>query len=191
LNEPRDEELLAAIGRGEKTAEKEFFLGNRQRAYRAAYRLLGNEPDALDAVSDAFVKAFKAAGAFRGESSAKTWFYRIVVNTAFDYRRRRRRTVSLDEGDEESGVLADLIAGDGETPPEAAARAETAVKIREAIDGLGEKHRAVFVLAAVEELSYKEISDTLGISIGTVMSRLFYARKYLQKSLSGQVEGGR
>jgi len=159
----------------------------RQKAYRVAYRLLGNEADASDAAADSFVKAFAAAAGFRGESSVKTWFYRIVVNTSLDLRRRRKRNVSMDAGDEEAS-LADSIPAKAENPFDAAERSEISVKIADAVASLSEKHRAVFVLAVVEELSYREIADTLGISIGTVMSRLFYARKYLQESLSGYLE---
>jgi RNA polymerase sigma-70 factor (ECF subfamily) len=179
-----DEVLLAEIARGDHGAEREFFERHRQRAYRTAYRLLGNEADALDATSDSFVKAFKSARAFRGESSARTWFYRIVVNTSLDLRRARRRTVSLDAGGDEEGSLGDSVASGEEGPVETAARSETSGAIAAAIARLDEKHRPVFVLAAIEEMSYREIAETLGISIGTVMSRLFYARKYLQKSLA-------
>mgnify|MGYP001193091321 CR=1 FL=1 len=190
MDELSDHEILAAVGRGDQAAQKEFFLRYRQKAYRAAYRLLGNDADALDATSDAFVKVFRAASGFRGEASVKTWFYRIVVNTSLDLARKRKRMLSLDGPGEEPGSLADFIDSGQETPPEAVLRGEMSEKISAAIDALGEKHRSVFVLAAVEQLSYREIADALGISIGTVMSRLFYARKYLQKSLSMHVEAG-
>ena len=183
MEDRSDEVLLADIAGGDHGAEREFFERHRQRAYRTAYRLLGNEADALDATSDSFVKAFKSARAFRGESSARTWFYRIVVNTSLDLRRARRRNVSLDAGGDEEGSLGDLVESGQESPDEIAARSETSGVIAAAIARLDEKHRPVFVLAAVEEMSYREIAETLGISIGTVMSRLFYARKYLQKSL--------
>lgn len=178
-----DEQLLAAIGHGDKAAQREFFERFRQTAFRTAYRMLGNEPDALDATSDAFVKAFRSAHSFRGTSAARTWFYRVVANTCLDIRREKRRNVSLDTEAEDGGTLGDLVKSDAATPTEESLRAELGGKISEAIAKLDEKHRSVFVLAAVEDLSYKEIARVLGISMGTVMSRLFYARKYLQKSL--------
>lgn len=191
MDEQSDEVLLAELARGDRAAGKTFFLRYRQKAFRVAYRLLGNEADALDAVADSFVKLLNAAGTWRGDASVKTWFYRIVVNTALDARRKRRRHLSLDALEEtEDGHLDVAVSGD-ESPPEAALRGETGEKIKEAIAGLDEKHRAVFVLAAVEGLSYKEMAETLGISIGTVMSRLFYARKYLQRSLTGYLEASR
>ena len=188
---PTDEELLADIGRGDRGAQKEFFTRYRQKAFRVAYRLVGNEADALDAVSDAFIKTFRSAHSFRGASSARTWFYRVVTNTCLDLRRERRRNLSLDAEEGESGTLADVVRSKEEMPPETALRGELSEKIRQAIALLDEKHRTVFVLAAIEELSYKEIAKVMGILIGTVMSRLFYARKYLQEMLkryTGAVE---
>lgn len=183
MTQSTDEELLAAIGRGEKGAQKEFFERFREKAFRTAYRILGNEPDALDAVSDAFIKTFRSAHSFRGTSAARTWFYRVVANTCLDIRREKRRNASLDIEIEDGGTLGDLVKSDEETPPEHSLRGELSVKIAEAIGKLDDKHRSVFVLAAVEDMPYKEIAQVLGISMGTVMSRLFYARKYLQKSL--------
>ena len=184
MEDIRDEEILAKVARGDQGAQRDFFLRHRQGAYRAAYRLLGNDADALDAVSEAFVRAFRGAKTFKGRASARTWFYRIVVNTSLDLQRQRRRAVSIEAADEESLGLSDVLAADEETPLETAGRGELSTKIREAIARLDEKHRTVFVLAAVQEMSYKEIAETLDISIGTVMSRLFYARKYLQRSLA-------
>ncbi len=188
MDELTDEELLARLARGDAAAGRSFFLRYRQKAYRIAYRLLGNEADALDAVEDAFVKLLVAAEGFRGESSVKTWFYRILVNTSLDARRKRRGTLSLEQIEETQDSRMDVAVSRDEGPHERVERGETAEKIRSAIAELDEKHRTVFVLAAVEELSYKEIADSLGIAIGTVMSRLFYARKYLQKSLKGYIE---
>jgi RNA polymerase sigma-70 factor, ECF subfamily len=188
LEEYSDEALLAGLARGEVAAGKTFFLRYKQKAFRVAYRLLGNEADALDAVEDAFVKLITAAGSFRGEASAKTWFYRILVNTALDVRRKRRGHASLDALEEGEEGHSDVVVSREEDPEAAVERSEMGQKIREAIEKLDDKHREVFVLAAVEGLSYKEMADVLGISIGTVMSRLFYARKYLQKSLQGYIE---
>lgn len=183
-----DEELLAGIGRGDREAGREFFLRYRQGAYRLAYRFLGNEADALDVAEDAFVKVLTAAGSFRGESSAKTWFYRVVTNTALDARRKRARFVALEAVENEEGAgVKDLLPSREETPEAAAVRGETGEKIQRAIEGLSDKHRAVFCLVVLEGLSYGEAAVALGIAAGTVMSRLFYARKYLQKDLGEYV----
>jgi RNA polymerase sigma-70 factor (ECF subfamily) len=190
LEEYTDAQLLAGVANGDAAAGRAFFLRYRQKAFKVAYRLLGNEADAMDAVEDAFVKVITAAPGFRGEASVKTWFYRILVNTSLDARRRRRATVSLDAAADGEEHRAEIAVSRDEDPGDAAERGETAEKIRKAIADLDEKHRTVFVLAAVEGLSYKEIADALGIAVGTVMSRLFYARKYLQKSLKGYLGAG-
>lgn len=183
MSETTDEELLIRISRGDKDAQTEFFMRYRQKAYRAAYRMTGNDADALDAVSEAFMKTFRSAHSFKGRASAGTWFYRVVTNTCFDLQRERRRVLSLDVEDTEAGALADIIPSREEMPLDRTMRGELSEKITEAVAKLDDKHRPVFVLAAVEELSYREIAEVLGISIGTVMSRLFYARKYLQRNL--------
>jgi len=183
LAELSDEQLVDGIARSDRQAGREFFLRYRQGAFRIAYRLVGNEADAMDVVEDAFVKLLGAAGKFRGEAKASTWFYRIVTNTALDLRRKRGRYVTMEPGDEESAGIKDFLPSREEGPEDAALRGETASKIEEAIRALSEKHRSVFMLAAVEGLSYRETAEVLDISAGTVMSRLFYARKYLQESL--------
>lgn len=183
MAELSDEQLVAGIARGDRDAGREFFLRYRQGAFRIAYRLVGNEADAMDVVEDAFVKLLGAAGKFRGEAKASTWFYRIVTNTALDLRRKRGRYVTMEPGDEESAGIKYFLPSREEGPEDAALRGETASKIEEAIKALSEKHRSVFMLAVVEGLSYRETAEVLDISAGTVMSRLFYARKYLQESL--------
>lgn len=183
MAELSDEQLVAGIAQGDRDAGREFFLRYRQGAFRIAYRLVGNEADAMDVVEDAFVKLLGAAGKFRGEAKASTWFYRIVTNTALDLRRKRGRYVTMEPGDEESAGIKYFLPSREEGPEDAALRGETASKIEEAIKALSEKHRSVFMLAVVEGLSYRETAEVLDISAGTVMSRLFYARKYLQESL--------
>ena len=98
MTEPTDEALVAGIARGRSEAAREFFLRYRRGAFRIAYRLVKNEADALDVVEDAFVKLLQAAGKFRGEAKARTWFYRIVTNTALDLRRRRSRFITIPRG---------------------------------------------------------------------------------------------
>jgi len=186
-----DRQLVSRIAEGDAEAGKAFFLRYRQGAFRVAYRLLGNEADALDVVEDAFVKLLRAAGSFRGAASARTWFYRIVTNTGLDARRKRGRFVSIESAkDDEGAGMADFLPSREESPDEAAVRKETGERIQEAVAALGEKHRLVFILAVIEELSYKETAEILEISIGTVMSRLFYARRYLRETLKGYLGAG-
>src|SRR5207248_3162336 len=155
--------------------------------YRVAHRLLGHEADALDAVQDGFVKALTHLDGFRGQSSFKTWLLRVVSNAALDLGRQRgrRETVSLPGG----GPDGD---GDGAGPavPGEPARRLERDDLRRALDEalatLPEAQRRTFVLHADAGLSYREVADVLGISIGTVMSRLYYARQKLRAFLTGR-----
>jgi RNA polymerase sigma-70 factor, ECF subfamily len=181
---PSDEVLLERFAAGERAALEELFGRYRQPAYRAAFRLLGNEPDALDAVQEGFVKALTHLSGFQGRSSFKTWLLRVVSNAALDLGRQRgrRETLSLNAPGADEAADARLL-----TPDEAAnelERADLRVLLNEALATLSESHRQTFVLHAEAGLSYREVADATGVSIGTVMSRLFYARQKLRAHLS-------
>jgi RNA polymerase sigma-70 factor (ECF subfamily) len=179
-----DEVLLERFAVGERSALEELFGRYKQPAFRAAFRLLGNEPDALDAVQEGFVKALTHLSGFQGRSSFKTWLLRVVSNAALDLGRQRgrRETLSLNApGADETGDARLL------TPDEAASgleRADLRILLDEALATLSEVQRQTFVLHADAGLSYREVADATGVSIGTVMSRLFYARQKLRVHLS-------
>jgi RNA polymerase sigma-70 factor, ECF subfamily len=184
LPAPSDEVLLERFAAGERAALEELFGRYRQLAYRAAFRLLGNEPDALDAVQEGFVKALTHLSGFQGRSSFKTWLLRVVSNAALDLGRQRGRRVllSLDAPGADESADARLL-----TPDEAASgleRADLRTLLDEALATLSEAQRQTFVLHADAGLSYREVADATGVSIGTVMSRLFYARQKLREHLS-------
>ncbi len=184
LSEPDDDCLLARFAAGERTALEELFRRYRQPAYRVAYRLLGNEADALDAVQDGFVKALTHLAGFEKRSSFKTWLLRVVSNAALDLGRQRgrRECLSLEAAEGRDPDLSILM-----TPDETAAqldRAELRSLLDEALLTLSEVQRQTFVLHAEAELSYREVAEVMGISIGTVMSRLFYARQKLRTFLA-------
>jgi RNA polymerase sigma-70 factor, ECF subfamily len=184
LPAPSDEVLLERFAAGERAALEELFGRYRQLAYRAAFRLLGNEPDALDAVQEGFVKALTHLSGFQGRSSFKTWLLRVVSNAALDLGRQRGRRVllSLDAPGADESADARLL-----TPDEAASGLEQAdlrTLLDEALATLSEAQRQTFVLHADAGLSYREVADATGVSIGTVMSRLFYARQKLREHLS-------
>jgi RNA polymerase sigma-70 factor (ECF subfamily) len=183
---PTDDQLVRRCAAGDRDSLDELFRRYRQPAYRVAYRLLGQEADALDAVQEAFVKVLLHLEGFQGRSSFKTWLLRVVSNAALDLGRKRARrgTQPAEPGeaaDPDPGVLTD---------DDPARRMETA-DLRRALDAalaeLPEAQRQTFVLHVDGELSYKEVAETLGISIGTVMSRLFYARQKLKTALSPHV----
>lgn len=184
LPAPSDEVLLERFAAGERAALEELFGRYKQPAYRAAFRLLGNEPDALDAVQDGFVKALTHLSGFQGRSSFKTWLLRVVSNAALDLGRQRGRrvTLSLSAPSADEAADASLL-----TPDEAASgleRADLRILLDEALAALSEAQRQTFVLHADAGLSYREVADATGVSIGTVMSRLFYARQKLREHLS-------
>ncbi len=184
---PTDTALLERFAAGDRAALDELFRRYRTVAYRVAYRLLGREADALDAVQDAFVKALTHLDRFRGHSSFKTWLLRIVSNASLDVGRHRKRDSRIpqaprDDAPDRFGP-ADLPPPDAELD-----RADLRGKIDAALARLPDSQRQTFVLHVDGGLSYREVAESLGISIGTVMSRLFYARQKLKTLLAAQVE---
>jgi RNA polymerase sigma-70 factor (ECF subfamily) len=182
-----DSALLELVASGDRAALDDLFRRYRTVAFRVAYRLLGREADALDAVQDGFVKALTNLERFRGHSSFKTWLLRIVSNAALDVGRQRKRESRLPQapaGDHPDRFgPADLPAPDTEL-----ARADLRRRIDSALVRLPESQRQTFVLHVDGGLSYREVAETLGISIGTVMSRLFYARQKLKTLLADQIQ---
>jgi RNA polymerase sigma-70 factor (ECF subfamily) len=183
---PSDEQLLAGHAAGDRPALEELFRRYRQPAYRVAHRLLGNEADALDAVQDGFVKVLTHLPAFQGRSSFKTWLLRVVSNAALDLGRQRRRRSAAEPAAEprpEDGpglVWDDPMAG--------LERADLRRLIDAGLARLPEPQRQTFVLHVDADLSYREVAEALGISIGTVMSRLYYARQKLRAYLAPLVK---
>ena len=184
---PLDSALLDRFARGDRIALDELFRRYRAVAYRVAYRLLGREPDALDAVQNAFVKAFTHLDRFRGSSSFKTWLLRIVSNAAFDLGRQRKREGWNERIQDRPSSERD--GPDGQPPPDSELElADLRRTIETALGRLPEAQRQTFVLHVDGELSYREVAETLGISIGTVMSRLYYARQKLKLLLSNRLQ---
>jgi RNA polymerase sigma-70 factor (ECF subfamily) len=179
-----DEQLLARFAKGDRSILDELFRRYRVLAYRVAHRLLGNEADALDAVQDGFVKALTHLPGFEGRSTFKTWLLRVISNAALDLGRQRGRrdALSLD-------VLAfadqeQLTPGTVQDPALGLEREDLRRLLQRALATLPEAQRQTFVLHAEAELSYREVADALEISIGTVMSRLYYARQKLRVQLA-------
>jgi RNA polymerase sigma-70 factor (ECF subfamily) len=179
-----DEDLLGRHAAGERQALDELFRRYRQPAYRVAYRLLSNEADALDAVQEGFVKALTHLDSFQGRSSFKTWLLRVVSNAALDLGRQRgrREALSLDTSSGVDGVASQLLTAD-ETG-QGLERADLRGTLNEALATLSEAQRQTFVLYADAGLSYREVAQAMRTSIGTVMSRLYYARQKLRAYLN-------
>jgi RNA polymerase sigma-70 factor (ECF subfamily) len=179
-----DRALVERAARGDREAFGALVQRHQDRVFNLAYQIVRNREDALDVAQDAFVKAFGALASFKGEASFTTWIHRIVVNVAIDCLRRRGRGEPTTYDDR----LA--VPDDEEAGPATAEDPETALEARQVrallargIGALPPAHRAVLVLREIEGLSYEEIARAIGCSLGTVMSRLFYARRKLQKAL--------
>jgi RNA polymerase sigma-70 factor (ECF subfamily) len=184
----RDEDLRLVRGilAGEGAAFEELFHRHRERVYRVAFRYTRNRDDALDLLQEVFVKAYRALKDFDGRASFATWITRIAMNAGVDrIRRGKAEVVEYRDDLANPGGGEAPLRGPGCNPAQDALRRELGDQIREAVARLSEKHRSVFLLHAVDGLSYREIADTLGIAIGTVMSRLHYARRYLRDHLEG------
>jgi len=176
-----DEELAEAAQRGEMAAFEELVARHRHRVYARAFAMLQHHEDALDLAQDAWVKIWQKLHQFQSKSSFLTWMTRIVINLCLDQLRRRQRhhAESLDELKEQSGGSDWRMPAVHVNPSEGIERDEFRDRVADALARLSNEHRTVLVLHEFEEMAYKEIARTLGCSIGTVMSRLFYARRNL------------
>jgi RNA polymerase sigma-70 factor, ECF subfamily len=176
-----DQTLVRAAQQGQMAAFEELVARHRDKIYARAYTMMRNEEEALDLSQDAWVKAWQRLRQFHGESSFATWMTRIVINLCLDQLRRqkRHRTESIEAMDEDSGGVERQMPVVTVNPTAGLERAELRQRINQALGQLTEAHRTVLVLHEFEQMEYKEIARTMKCSIGTVMSRLFYARRKL------------
>jgi len=177
---------------GDNQAFEQLFVKHRQALFAVAWRLLHDEDAALDVVQDAFVKAYEELENLRGEARFYPWLRRIAVNLSIDRLRhiKRSKEVSLygtqtdePEARDESAAVAYASEEQNDSPVDKAEVSEFSTALSSALLKLSDPHRTVFMLHAAEGMSYKEIAEALDCNIGTVMSRLFYARKRLQELL--------
>jgi len=181
----RDVALVDHLKKGDAKALDELYRRHREAAYGIAYRLVGNREDALEVVQEAFIHVMRGIQTFRGQSSFRTWLYRIVTHAALDYRRWRALRVA-DSLDSDTSTEPVAQASD-RSPQEAAADRDLGAAIDKALSNISEKNRAALILFAIEGMPYKEVADVLGISIGTVMSRIFNARQRLRELLATEI----
>ena len=183
----QEKELISRCQQGDQGAWKEIFERYREKVYRVAYGVVRRREDALDIVQEVFVKLFRSLGDFKGKSNFYTYLYRMAINTAIDHTRKMRK------------FSASSIDGEGafhpsDTPekrPDAILiDHELQEKVKKAMERLADDQRAVLILREVEGLSYQEIAETMGCSLGTVMSRLHYGRRKMQNLLGEYLNKG-
>ena len=186
-------DLVKRCQAGETEAFDELVTRYRTRIFAMIYNMVHNEQDAWDLAQDSFVKAWKSIKRFRGRSSFYTWIYRIVMNVTIDWLRKKQvkgAGVEFDDAIQlrEVNPASKTLPKADPLPYERMERTEVRARIDNAIAQLSPEHRAVILMKETEGMQYHEIAEALGCSIGTVMSRLFYARKKLQNLLKAVYE---
>jgi RNA polymerase sigma-70 factor (ECF subfamily) len=183
-----DRALITKAQAGDTAAFRSLVERHQRRAFAIALSLVRDENDARELVQDAFLRVFKGLGSFQGGSSFFTWLYRIITNLSIDLiRKPGRQAGDLDEkrfDTEDSLEPFPLLSRvDGADPAEVVRRREIAARLQVALDALPSYHRGVIVMREIEGLSYEEMAQVMGVSKGTIMSRLFHARQKLQRAL--------
>lgn len=183
-----DRELIQRVQNGDQAAFRRLVERHQRRALSIAMGLVRDENDAREIVQDAFIRVYKGIGAFQGTSSFFTWLYRIVTNLAIDLMRKPgRRDAELNEAQTASDESADfaLVSRiDGADPMDVMRRQEIAARLQAALEALPSYHRGAILMREVDGMSYEEIAQAMGVSKGTIMSRLFHARQKLQRALA-------
>lgn len=185
-SEPTDAALVTRVLKGDQTSYRVLVDRYQGRVHAVIYGMVRNREDARDLTQETFVRAYQNLSKFRIESGFYTWLYRIAMNTAIDHIRRQKKRAheAFEDGiatPETGSVMSDGAHMEG--PGRSLERKRLHARLLAALEELPEDQRQVIVLREVDGLSYKEISDVLEIPEGTVMSRLFYARKKLQHAL--------
>ncbi len=183
----REAELVEELQAGSEQAFRELLALYEEPIHNFVFRLLDDPSDAPDVTQEVFLKVFRHIGDFRGQSSLKTWIYRIAVNEASNLRRwfsrHRRSELSLNYDERGRYGVADLVCDTQETQFDRLLRRERMRAVEEALSGLKECFRAAVVLRDIEGLSYEEIAEILQVSLGTVKSRILRGREALKNSL--------
>lgn len=183
-----DRELILRAQKGDHAAFRRLVERHQRRAFAIAMGLVRDENDARELVQDAFLRVYRNLNSFQGGSSFFTWLYRIVTNLAIDLMRKPgRRDAELLDGQppsEEPTEFPLVSRIDGSDPLDVMRRREIAARIQAALDSLPAYHRGVILMREVEGMSYEEMAATMGVSKGTIMSRLFHARQKLQRVLA-------
>jgi RNA polymerase sigma-70 factor (ECF subfamily) len=173
-----DQELVGQARKGDQSAFRVLVEKYQRRAFAVVVGIVRDHDDAKDICQEGFLRAYRGLDTFEGDSQFYTWLYRILHNLAIDHLRSKRfQTVALENA---ATIVDDSLDGD---PERNLSRRNLAASLEEGLSALSPVQRSVLTLREVQGLSYKEIAEAVGCSIGTVMSRLFHARKRLQKAL--------
>lgn len=186
-----DLRLIDSLRDGSEAAYEELIRRFQQPVYALALRLLDDQGEACDVVQEVFLKVFRKIGNFRSESSLKTWIYRITVNEAHNARRwffrHRRREVELDHTPEQARDWKEIIADGSRSPYDVALDREQHLMIEAALEQINPIFREAVVLRDIMDLSYEEIAEVIGVSLGTVKSRILRGREALRDKLAGSM----
>jgi RNA polymerase sigma-70 factor (ECF subfamily) len=186
-----DLRLVESLRAGSEHAYEELLARFQQPVYVLALRLLEDQSEAGDVVQEVFLKVFRNITSFRGQSTLKTWIYRITVNEAHNARRWRfrhkGREVELDPAMEDGRTMQELVADQAPSPFQAVCDNERRVMLEAALEHLNPIFREAVVLRDIMDLSYDEIAKTLNVSMGTVKSRILRGREALREQLAGSL----
>lgn len=192
-HERSDEELIARTVAGDQDSYRVLVERYSDFAYTVALRVVGDEGEAEDVAQEAFVRAHRALSRFRGDSKFSSWLYRITVNRALTHLKRRKRRPDTVEMTSSPGVEAEVRSRRScENPERVVLDNDLAACVRRAVDALPPRYRTVVTLFYLEERSYKEVADVLGVPMGTLKTHLHRARAMLRRELEAQeLEHGR
>jgi RNA polymerase sigma-70 factor (ECF subfamily) len=186
-----DLDLVRALREGSEAAYEELMSRFQQPVYNLAFRLLCDPSDSADVVQEVFLKVFRNVDNFRGQSSLKTWIYRITVNEAHNQRRwffrHRKREIGLEEEPEDSRSMVEVLPDNGRTPFDYVFDREKHQMIEAALARINPAFRETVVLRDIADLSYEEIAEVLQVSLGTVKSRILRGREALRQELEGRL----
>ena len=186
-SETDDKELVRLSKDQDMLAYEELVARHRDKIYARAFSMMRNEEEALDISQEAWVKGWRRLIQFHGQASFPTWMTRITINLCLDLlrKKKRQRAESIEKLDEDLGGVERQMDVIEINPTAGLERAELRARIDKALEQLSEAHRTVIVMHEFQELEYKEIAKRMECSIGTVMSRLFYARRRMASLLAG------
>ncbi len=192
VTDSEDLALVHALREGSERAYEALLRRFQQPVYNLALRLLNDPSDASDVVQEVCLKVFRNVGHFRGQSSLKTWIFRIAINEAHNQRRwffrHRNREVGIEEDHEEAGRRSDTLADSTPSPFDYVLDQEQQALIEEALTRINPTFRSAVVLRDITDLSYEEIAEVLQVSLGTVKSRILRGREALRHELEKKLQ---